>query len=318
MAECLAAEVEVFGLGGKEKVCLYQELENGGVGLFKGVENPRYGNLVGWDIRVIWAREPSLRGLVKDSLDRVFELLTESNVYIRQGVDLDLWKARSQTLKLLIVDLMVELGDFRTASNILKGVIASSSSSHGSGKKDVDVCSALVRIELQLGNVVEAAKWINVIELELCQNPSTTLTSQLPSTDFARRDVVLINRALYAISSAGDWNQAAIHLTELLEYSQSNSIPTQQKSIISIPVIVNNISVCYLYSGNVGQALSHLESLVLEMPQLCGGSASLLFNLATLYDLTDNSLERKRRLLGGVVAAHAGDDLDGACLKLAQ
>ncbi|KAJ3007437.1 UNVERIFIED_CONTAM: hypothetical protein HDU68_003509 [Siphonaria sp. JEL0065] len=317
MADCLRVEVDVFGLGGKEKHT-YEEYENGGVGIFKGIDKLRYGSLVSWEIRVVWAREPSLRGLVKESLDRVFELLIEANLYIRarSGMDdVEVWKGRSRDLNLLVVDLLVELGDYRVASTVLKGLIGSAV------EKDeiVDFSSALVRIELQLGNIAEAAKWISSVETQLLlsdASPSENIP-QLPSTSFTRRDLVLMNRALYAIASAGDWALATTLLTELLEYTQSATTQNEDfKPTTSIPTIVNNISVSHLYTGNVAKALSHMESLVLEMPQLCGGCATLLFNLATLYDLTDNGVERKRRLLGGVVAVHGGDDLDGACLKL--
>ncbi|ORY41248.1 hypothetical protein BCR33DRAFT_718897 [Rhizoclosmatium globosum] len=218
---------------------------------------------------------------------------------------------KNQISESLTADLLVEEGQYRAASNILRGVIDTSAT------KDAELYSALARIELQIGNMAEASKWIQAAERELCLKQQVENTSILPSTDFSKRDIILTNRALFAVASSGDWKLASTHLTELLEYAHSiQPPPTSISSSYSIPVIVNNISVCHLYSGNVAQALSHLESLMLELPQVCGGSASLVFNLATLYDLTDNSMERKRRLLGGVVASYAGDDLEGGCLKL--
>ncbi|KAJ3294756.1 Trafficking protein particle complex subunit 12 [Rhizoclosmatium sp. JEL0117] len=289
----------------------YEDFENGGAGIFKNVNTPRYGNVVAWEVRVIWAREPSLRGSTKESLERIIELAVEANSYIKRNLEKDLWISRIRSLNLLTADLLVEEGQYRAASNILRGVIDTSAT------KDAELYSALARIELQIGNMAEASKWIQAAERELCLKQQVENTSILPSTDFSKRDVILTNRALFAVASSGDWKLASTHLTELLEYAHSiQPPPTSISSSYSIPVIVNNISVCHLYSGNVAQALSHLESLMLELPQVCGGSASLVFNLATLYDLTDNSMERKRRLLGGVVASYAGDDLEGGCLKL--
>lgn len=54
---------------------------------------------------------------------------------------------------------------------------------------------------------------------------------------------------------------------------------------------------------------------MIDMPGKAGVCEELLFNLCSLYELTDLTAERKRKLVGNVVARFAGDDFETACLK---
>ncbi|KAJ3059169.1 hypothetical protein HDU98_004803 [Podochytrium sp. JEL0797] len=322
LMEVLKAEMDVFGLDSPLTCPRYEQFENGGVGVFKGVESSRAGPLASWDIRVLWAKEPALRDSEKESLDRVFGLILEAVTNARKGgVDVELWRRRVVDLNLVVSDLLVEMGDLGLAASVLRGIVEGCGAGSGYAMEAgqlVDTMSSLVRVYLQLGDTVQAARWIRIVEQRLLlTTPTDAATaaaslSEQPASAFSRPDVVLMNRALLAIAASKDWTLATSLLTQLLEYVRSTS-PT---STSQLPTIINNLSICTLYSGNVTNSLSLLEHLVLESPQTCGANSRLLFNLCTLYDLTDNSFERKRRLLGGVVAEFGGDDLEAGCLKL--
>ncbi|KAI8611918.1 hypothetical protein BC830DRAFT_1259747 [Chytriomyces sp. MP71] len=278
-------------------------------------------NPVSWEVRVFWAREPTLRGFPKEALDRVYGLILECVQHVNKAVDdkeKDQQKDRIRNLNLLAVDLLVEMRDFRLASIVLTGLINAPGQT-----PDVTLLSALLRLKLQVGDIHESNRIAGIIErtLLLPEHTSTTIDATvLPSNHFAQRDVILMNRALLAIASKGDWPSATTYLQELLAHLQheSTSTPFPRKTTQrnSIPIAVNNLAVAHLYTGHAAQSLAHLESLAVEMPAVVATCGPLLFNLATLYDLVDASLERKKRLLGSVVAVSGGDDLDAACLKL--
>ncbi|KAJ3330012.1 hypothetical protein HDU76_006666 [Blyttiomyces sp. JEL0837] len=351
----------------------------------------RKGDMVSFEIRVMWARLPALRGGVSDAISRIYALILEARKVAKElekvaaekvnlmdvgfgGGDvgdgfvarlkiggggqvttgttstepLSLWRSRVSQLQLVVARLLLEMKDYRLASAVMEELIKTHPT-------DVDLLSALGRLHLQYGNVVDAHAIFTRIEdillkgqaprksaiaidgkpsvdpfdSVLQQSQSTTLmppTQATPSSDARiqpfeckRPELVLSNRAFYAIAADADWETACRYLTELVSIN-APSADSSPESNMANPGdkagAINNLAVCHLYMGNVGQALSFLETLAVENPSLAGGCPSLLFNLATLYDLADQSLERKRRLLGTVVASGAGDDLETACLKM--
>ncbi|KAL3898880.1 MAG: hypothetical protein SGCHY_002430 [Lobulomycetales sp.] len=71
-----------------------------------------------------------------------------------------------------------------------------------------------------------------------------------------------------------------------------------------------------MYTGDVAQAVSFLESSVVESPARAGVNETLIFNLVTMYDLGEGSLGKKSKLLAGVVAKYTGDAFEAESLKL--
>lgn len=66
----------------------------------------------------------------------------------------------------------------------------------------------------------------------------------------------------------------------------------------------------------MGQAISFIESSTVEHPTESGVNETLIFNLATMYDLGDGSKAKKMKLLAGVIAKFSGDSFDASSLKL--
>lgn len=78
---------------------------------------------------------------------------------------------------------------------------------------------------------------------------------------------------------------------------------------------INNLAICYLYAGNVIQASNFLESFLISNPHLGGSNPELISNLASMYDLTDSSLTKKKALIKAIIQS-CGDNFDTQCLKL--
>jgi tetratricopeptide (TPR) repeat protein len=81
------------------------------------------------------------------------------------------------------------------------------------------------------------------------------------------------------------------------------------------PSLINNVALCHLFSGNVGQAANFLESYIVSHPEVGGANGQLLFNLCSMFDLTDSSMQKKRALLR-VIIPGCGDDFDPATVTM--
>ncbi|KAJ3249678.1 hypothetical protein HDU77_007560 [Chytriomyces hyalinus] len=300
--------------------------------------NGRVKNPVSWSIKMFWAREPSIRGLTREAIDRTYTLLHSATLALNSketdAVAKSLWKSRILNIHILLVDLLLELRDYRLASILLMSMISANPT-------DAHILSALFRIKLQTGNVHEAREislHIERILLKDRQEAASSLQSdqdqtQPSATLYTKPDLILTNRALLA-AALGDWSLATTHLQQLLEHirstAPSETSPSSASSAAAaavasttttrnaLAIVINNLSIAHLYNGttNASQSLQLFESMAVELPHVMGTCAPLLFNLATVYDLVDASMDRKRRLLGGLVAVRAGDDLDTVCLKL--
>jgi len=74
-------------------------------------------------------------------------------------------------------------------------------------------------------------------------------------------------------------------------------------------VAANNVAVCHLYNHNVPQAITTLESLVRTNP-LLAGDAAVSGNLSALYDLAYDDSARRKKVLQGVLAVFAPQNVD--------
>lgn len=82
------------------------------------------------------------------------------------------------------------------------------------------------------------------------------------------------------------------------------------------PQANNNAAVCLLYLGKLKDSLRQLEAMVQQDPRHYLHE-SVLFNLATMYELeSSRSLQKKQALLEAV-ASKEGDCFNTQCLKLA-
>jgi len=77
---------------------------------------------------------------------------------------------------------------------------------------------------------------------------------------------------------------------------------------------INNRAVCYLYTENLGKAISTLEDRVRQDPS--NVSESVIFNLVTLYDLASEDIKSKKQLLSKLVAKYCSDDFNINSLRI--
>ena len=85
----------------------------------------------------------------------------------------------------------------------------------------------------------------------------------------------------------------------------------QSKFICLTPIFS---SVCLLYTGQLGQALSLLEGQLTTDPAGFLRETQVL-NLATLYELESSYATQKKQSLLDFVARYAGDGANTSCLK---
>lgn len=73
---------------------------------------------------------------------------------------------------------------------------------------------------------------------------------------------------------------------------------------------------CELYAGQLNEAIPRLERLMFAYPTSAGTSESLVFNMATLYELrTEGSLQRKQQMMVEV-SKSAGDQFNVSMFKI--
>ncbi|KAJ3088147.1 Trafficking protein particle complex subunit 12, partial [Quaeritorhiza haematococci] len=148
-----------------------------------------------------------------------------------------------------------------------------------------------------------------------------------------RSPLLLTNLSLLHIAE-GNFIAAASTLTTLLHHltttatsttttgtpappdPSSSTTTSSESTSLDTCTTVNNLALCQLYMGNVNQACSFLESLAVEQPTRAGVCEVLVGNLCTLYELGESAVERKKRVLSGVVSRCGGDDFGTECLKL--
>lgn len=115
--------------------------------------------------------------------------------------------------------------------------------------------------------------------------------------------MLLVSRAFLHL---GQNNFAEAHrfFTEVLRIQPTNAVAN------------NNAAVCLLYLGKLKDSLRQLEAMVQQDPRHYLHE-SVLFNLATMYELeSSRSLQKKQALLEAV-ASKEGDCFNTQCLKLA-
>lgn len=78
---------------------------------------------------------------------------------------------------------------------------------------------------------------------------------------------------------------------------------------------VNNMAVCLLYLGRLGDSVSLLEATVRTDPSLCLHEG-FLFNVCTLYELQSSEASTRKRAMLRLVGRHAGDGFNAASLKM--
>jgi tetratricopeptide (TPR) repeat protein len=151
---------------------------------------------------------------------------------------------------------------------------------------------------LQIGNLPEAESIFKKIErlMGIDENCDT-----LPN-EILRPALLLSNRGLLLIAQ-GEFKKALSIFSDLVQRVPEVCIP------------MNNLGICYLLDGNVGQAACFLENMLIDNPVKAATCESLVFNLSSMYDLTEHTADKKRRILK-CIAKVCGDDFDAESLRM--
>lgn len=150
---------------------------------------------------------------------------------------------------------------------------------------------------IQIGNLSQARKIFEKVEKYLGLEPNEEI-----DPEFSRSDIILTNRAMLMVGE-GDFITAMKLFTDLV-----SRFPAACTAI-------NNLGVCQLLAGNVGQGASFIENLIVDNPAIAGTCEALIMNLSSMYDLTERTAEKKRRLLK-MMAKVCGDDFDCEVLRM--
>jgi len=198
-------------------------------------------------------------------------------------VALKIWKDREKKLSLMILNHLCELKDYYLATSMMEEIVREN-------KNDIYLQSALGRLHLQLGNLTDAKTVFGKVKA-LIQNSKT------------HEELNWINEG-YLSMSAGNFRHAA-ECFERVVFG-----PKGQNNLAAS----SNLAICYLYLGNLKQAITTLETVLKKNPSLFVNE-TLLFNLSTLYELeSDQHMEKKKALLK-LASAYLGDQFNVDCLK---
>uniref|UniRef100_A0A8C3WAU5 Trafficking protein particle complex subunit 12 n=1 Tax=Catagonus wagneri TaxID=51154 RepID=A0A8C3WAU5_9CETA len=292
------AETEFEPFGDLDRPDLYYEY-------YPHVHPGRRGSMVPFSMRILHAELQQYLGNPQESLDRLHRVKAVCSkilANLEQGLAEDggvssmaqenrqasvqLWRARMGRVTCSVANCLLLMKDYVLAVDAYHAVV------RYLPEQEPQVLSCIGRIFLQIGDIKTAEKYFQDVE-------KVTQRSDGPQGKI----MVLMNRAFLHL---GQNNFAEAHrfFTEVLRIEPTNAVAN------------NNAAVCLLYLGKLKDSLRQLEAMAQQDPRHCLHE-SVLFNLATMYELeSSRSLQKKQALLEAV-ASKEGDCFNTQCLKLA-
>lgn len=300
-------EVEAEAFGDLDKPDLYHEFYSATSGEPASQSSaPLTGSMVPFGMRLLLAELPQNLNRPHEAIDRLSRVLFVVRKIIKgqsdkESVAAQLWQRREVQVLHSIVNCAILQKDFEMAVSTLESIFDKAILSDA---ERVRVLSNVGRVYLQLGDVTAASSAFarakdkaekvvsdkQAVDGEVDQSELTLLTS--------------MDEALLAVAN-GHFSEALTTLQALKETNPSAS---------SDPSVINNTSVCLLYTGQLGQALSLLEGQLTSDPAGFLRETQVL-NLATLYELESSYATQKKQSLLDFVARYAGDGANTSCLK---
>jgi hypothetical protein len=247
-------------------------------------------HIVPWHLRVLAVRLQALgfgewrRGIMAYYiLAEEARLEAKNAAHDENRAETRLWKARLHELGVLVANSLVEMGDLETAARHLKSL-----------KLDrdlgVDALQKLALMEsltfLKIGDMDAAARCINGTPRsdENLTSSTSEVKRKTEESDFLYLCGVL--EAL-AITSRGDLLLSSLRWESLNELYPDDAL------------IQHNLAVCALYTCNLGKSQALLQKLLDS--DSTPAFQSLLFNMATIYELsTENAQSKKFELVNRV------------------
>lgn len=216
------------------------------------------GCMVSFECLLIAAKVASYKGNHQESIHQMYKLLCPIRIY-------DFRPTEKQHYIILanVIGLLLRLQDYRLATEL-------ATSLSNQLPNNIDLLSMVGRLELQVGDTKAAYTTFCKIEGMLGINQEQERADldfvRLPPV-FERPDLILSNRGFHFFS-LDNFQEAIGYFTDLLTLTPDS------------PSAINNLAMCHLYSGNVGQGSSFLESFMVTHPALGGTRPEILSNLS--------------------------------------
>ncbi|KAI4494255.1 hypothetical protein M0802_009124 [Mischocyttarus mexicanus] len=263
----------------------------------------RPGSMASFAFRLLLAEIPYYYGKPKEALDKLHKLLSIVNEILSNlqanviGDKIDakvtnteqqkdaivLWSRRKSRILISIINCAVGMKNYILAVDILEEL----SKSHDWTVEQLQIFrSSIGRIHLFLGDVSTAEILLNN---KIMQTTAITVRE-------------LVDRGLIAVAKNS--------FQEAFNYFQTASSmdPTNV-------MLINNMAVCLLYTGQLKAAVHLYENAVARNP-MKSLQEPILLNMCTSYELHTNHCKQTKLHLLRQLNKHKGDAIDVQCLKL--
>lgn len=265
----------------------------------------RPGSMASFAFRLLLAEIPSYYGKPKQALDNLYKLLATvnqilanfqaglsgegtQNAKISESDQLDavrLWTARKSRILVSIINCAVGMKNYILAIEILENLCKLPDWT----MEQIGILrSAVGRVHLFLGDVSAAEKF-------LIRDNKEEETSSVRE---------LVDNGLMAVAQNA-FQEA---------YSCFQSASTMDPSNV---MLINNMAVCLLYTGQLKAAVRLYESVVNRNP-LKSLQEPILLNMCTSYELHTTHCKQTKLHLLRQLNRYKGDAADIQCLKLAM
>jgi hypothetical protein len=261
-------------------------------------------HLVPWDLRVLVVRLQALgfgesrRGIMAYYVlaQDAREEATAAKEAERQS-DVRLWKTRLQDLSIRVASALVEMGDCEAAAHHLRTL---------QSPQDIDYDRHRIL------TTMETLAWMMVGDLDAASQCLSRISQPIaesylgsPESEIAGKENDYVLRVMQALLTTSDGEYASA----IQEWkSLSADYPADL-------MIRQNLAVCQLYTCEMPKSRAAFEAIVVgETPS---AFPSVLFNLASLYELsTESAPALKVQLAGRLASAGQGLERAGSEFKL--
>lgn len=263
----------------------------------------RHGSMASFAFRLLIAEIPSYCGKPKEAMDSLFQLLATvkkiltnlANGLTEEGGiakfsnnkredSTRLWTGRKSRVLISIVNCGLVMKNFPLAIEVLEDLFKCAS---WTKEQSEIIKSAIGRVHLFLGDVAAAERQFIGLKNNIESSPSVR---------------ELIDRGLMAV--AQNAFQEAYNCFKIASAADPSNI-----------MLINNMAVCLLYTGQLKAAVQLLENATTRNP-IKSLQESVLLNMSTLYELHTTHCKQSKLHLLRQMNRYKGDATDISCLKL--